>query len=436
MLHGNHLIPTLNSRGLDAHRLFTASPARVLRMQQLLVRRMRATLIGLTLILVGSACGTSDDTTTSVASTAAPSTAQAEAATTETATEPSATSAATDPTSSDDASAPADSSTLAGVDAAQWADNVDITIGDGSFTFVSDGIPNHELPDQFLVPKTGNMPPFDGDDIADEFEIADTDGLIVESPLDVEITLNPFYSDEVTLTSLSTIGVMISGAPLFNDYEDQGREFVAVDDNISLDGVFFIDACNGHPLATGDSYHYHGVPYCITDDVDVAGQHSTIIGVLRDGFPIYGPQDVDGSSMTNADLDECSGHEGVTPEFPEGIYHYHLTEDAAPYSIDCYHGVIDDAGNGNQGAGGQAGGPPPGRGDQAGGPPPDGAQPGGGAPDFTDAAALLGVTVAELEAALGQPPFDLDAAAATLGIDAQQLADALPAPPDGAPPGA
>lgn len=33
------------------------------------------------------------------------------------------------------------------------------------------------------------------------------------------------YSEEITQTSLSTIGVMISGAQLFNDYEDQSREF-------------------------------------------------------------------------------------------------------------------------------------------------------------------------------------------------------------------
>ena len=123
-----------------------------------------------------------------------------------------------------------------------WGDNVSITINDGWFSFVSDGLPNHELPDQFfLVPVEGNNPPFDGDNVEDEFEIAATDGLIVESPLDIDIAAE--YSDEVTLTDLSTIGVMISGAPLFNDYEDMNREFIAVDDNISLDGVL-------HQLAT------------------------------------------------------------------------------------------------------------------------------------------------------------------------------------------
>lgn len=265
--------------------------------------------------------------------------------------------------------------TTAAVQEAQWADNVTVSVDGGTFRYESDGLPSHELPDQFLVPNDGNMPPFDGDEIAAEFYIANTDELIVESPLDVEITLNPVYSEEVTQTSLSTIGVMISGAPLFNDYEDQTREFIALDDNLSLDSVYFIDACNGHPLASGASYHYHGVPYCITDDVDVAGEHSTMIGVLLDGFGIYGPQDIDGTILTNSDLDECSGHVGATPEFPDGMYHYHLTEDASPYSIDCFHGEIDYAGPGAGGPGGDAG--PPGAG---GGPPPAGG-PGGNPPD-------------------------------------------------------
>ncbi|MGA9278713.1 YHYH protein, partial [Ilumatobacter sp.] len=361
-------------------------------------RRIRVVTAAIAFAVGAAACGSSSDTATTT-----PNTDATTQPTTETSDDPlvesvdtasSPDAAPVDSTATDEpaatnepGAASSDADTTAGVEAAQWADNVGITLGDGTFTFSSDGLPSHELPDQFLVPKTGNMPPFDGDDISAEFEIADTDGLIVESPLDVEITLNPVYSDEVTLTSLSTIGVMISGAPLFNDYEDQGREFVAVDDNISLDGVYFIDACNGHPLASGDSYHYHGVPYCITDDVDIDGAHSTIIGVLRDGFPIYGPQGEGGVTLGNDDLDECSGHVEATPEYPEGIYHYHLTEDAAPYSIDCYHGVITDADTGGQG--GQ--GPPADGGGAGGGEGAASGAPAGGAPDFDTAAATLGV---------------------------------------------
>lgn len=280
----------------------------------------------------------------------------------------------TDATDASDAPTTGDS-TLAGVEAAQWSDNVAITVNDdGTFNFASDGLPSHELPDEFLVPTSGQFePPV----TEDETNVVATAVAVVASPVDVDIPLVPVWSETTTDTNLGIIGVMISGAQLFNDYEDMDRQFVAVDDNFSVDGVGFVDACNGHPLAlladgTGNgNYHYHGVPYCITDVVDVAGEHSTIIGVLLDGYPVYGNKDVDGAEVTNADLDECSGHVGVTPEFPEGIYHYHLTDDAAPYTIDCYHGEVAAS---SADAGGPGGGGPPG-GAPDGGPPPSGMAP-------------------------------------------------------------
>jgi hypothetical protein len=38
------------------------------------------------------------------------------------------------------------------------------------------------------------------------------------------------------------------------------------------------------------------------------------------------------------DLDECNGRFGVTPEFPNGIYHYYIT-DAYPYIQRCVKGT-------------------------------------------------------------------------------------------------
>ncbi|MDE2828830.1 MAG: YHYH protein, partial [Gemmatimonadota bacterium] len=42
----------------------------------------------------------------------------------------------------------------------------------------------------------------------------------------------------------------------------------------------------------------------------------------------------------SGDLDQCNGRFGVTPEFPEGIYHYYLTEDY-PYIPRCVWGTPD-----------------------------------------------------------------------------------------------
>jgi hypothetical protein len=105
---------------------------------------------------------------------------------------------------------------------------------------------------------------------------------------------------------------------------------------ITVDGIPFIDACGGHPLPNGLSYHYHGIPFCVTDAVDTAGEHSALIGYLFDGYPIYGPQDVGGEVPT--DLDACLGHWGSTPDFAEDTYHYHVTADAN-YISECLSGV-------------------------------------------------------------------------------------------------
>jgi hypothetical protein len=238
--------------------------------------------------------------------------------------------------------------TNAGIQAAHWGDNVTITLGEDTFRYESDGYPNHDLPEKFLIPKNVRSQPF-SDDTLDDFDVVITADYLTDSPIDVAIPLNPSYANEVQETRLGQIGYIISGARLFNDYENMERSVVALDDNISFDfddtghdHAAFVDDCNGHPLQDGSNYHYHGVPTCVTETVDVAGEHSHIIGFLQDGFPVYGNKGEGGVPVTNADLDECSGHEGATPEFPDGIYHYHLTEDEAPYSIDCYKGNVDN----------------------------------------------------------------------------------------------
>ena len=50
---------------------------------------------------------------------------------------------------------------------------------------------------------------------------------------------------------------------------------------------------------------------------------------MLDGFPVYGPEE-NGRRVTNADLDAYHGHVGPTADYPNGIYHYHIT-DEDPY---------------------------------------------------------------------------------------------------------
>ncbi len=108
-----------------------------------------------------------------------------------------------------------------------------------------------------------------------------------------------------------------------------------------------LDACGGHPQPDGP-YHYHLTPHVINDLLEKNGitevsctyieqSSNTILAYARDGFPIYGYEESDGS--TPSDLDECSGHFGPTAEFPDGIYHYHIMNDEILNIIPCTKGA-------------------------------------------------------------------------------------------------
>jgi hypothetical protein len=133
---------------------------------------------------------------------------------------------------------------------------------------------------------------------------------------------------------------------------------------------FGTDDNNAH-VQPGGAYHYHGIPEGFVEKRSDNSSTMTLIGWAADGFPIYaryGYSEANNSSsalkiMTGSyqlvtqisdsrpstldfplgtfkqdwqyvegtgDLDECNGRVGVTPEFPEGIYHYYAT-DSYPY---------------------------------------------------------------------------------------------------------
>ena len=141
---------------------------------------------------------------------------------------------------------------------------------------------------------------------------------------------------------------------------------------------FGTDSSHAH-VQPGGTYHYHGVPEAFVAKLN-KGKSMTLIGWAADGFPIcarYGYtvatdansaiKVVTGSYRTKAtpdanrpatkvyamgtftqdyeyvaglgDLDECNGRTGVTPEFPNGIYHYYAT-DTYPYLQRCMKGAV------------------------------------------------------------------------------------------------
>lgn len=230
------------------------------------------------------------------------------------------------------------------VDATGWGDNVGITFEEDEFVYTSDGYPNHTLNDEYIMPD--DLSPCVPHPTAECSHIEPVSTAIVAHDTEVTITTRPEWVDDTISSSFGAMGVMISGVNVYNPYEGDGTT-IAMNANFTMtddDGIEvpFMDSCNGHPSPHPmDAYHYHGLPPCVTAQVDEEGGPSHIIGIAFDGFPIYGDRDINGDMIDPGLLDECNGLESPTPEFPDGIYHYVLLEVATEQStVRCLHGVL------------------------------------------------------------------------------------------------
>lgn len=149
---------------------------------------------------------------------------------------------------------------------------------------------------------------------------------------------------------------------------------------LGQDSFDFGDDHNHAHVQPDGSYHYHGMPEGFLDRQG-KGEAMTLTGFAGDGFPIYarygladpldenseiiilqssyrlkaspddGRPSIDRYAMGAftqdyeyidglGDLDECNGRYGVTPEYPNGIYHYTIT-DSWPYIGRCLKGEPD-----------------------------------------------------------------------------------------------
>lgn len=129
-----------------------------------------------------------------------------------------------------------------------------------------------------------------------------------------------------------------------------------------------IDVNHAHTQGREGVYHYHGLPIGLLWDLRVADptRRMYLLGYAADGFPIYGPEcpgdPADLKSKTRrlrssyrlrdgkrkdgpggrfdgrfvedfeydperGDLDECNGRTGPTPDYPDGTYHYVVTDE-------------------------------------------------------------------------------------------------------------
>lgn len=141
---------------------------------------------------------------------------------------------------------------------------------------------------------------------------------IIEQSGTFKIPVNPKLNASHAATPLGPIGIALNGVPFFNQYAGPSQPLTSE--------INSFDKYYGHPQQSG-MYHYHVEPFYLTS---VKSTKSGLMGFLLDGFPVYGPQEENGTVVVNTMLDDYHGHTHVTVDYPNGIYHYHFTSEA-PY---------------------------------------------------------------------------------------------------------
>jgi hypothetical protein len=320
----------------------------------------------------------------------------------------------------------------------EFATMTTVTVADGVRTIVSNALPDHAVGE---FPNPGNP------------------NTISEQDVSYEYPADPVYVGSAT--TAMTPGVAVNGVK----FEPGTAETVTCESGETfrveaLQDIYDLglDFNNAHVQPTGE-YHYHGISellanaYSTDDDLvhvgfaadgflmyysksgayspsyslstdarsgtdcvgsmALGGDAVEVEGTMADGTYASDWQYSDANGDDNLYLDECNGTEIA------GTYAYVIT-DEYPFISRCLNGEFTATGPG-------AGGGAPTDGEDV-----AGAQ--GAAPDLSEAAAALGVSQDELQAALGGPPPDFDAAAEILGVTVEELQAALP-DPAGAPQG-
>jgi len=202
---------------------------------------------------------------------------------------------------------------------------------------------------------------------------------IAEQNHKFRVTLKP-RKGRATDIKHAAFGVAINGVPFdpstaefWNRERGSKWNYDAINGGINLG----LDQNNAHVQPNG-AYHYHGIPVGLMERGD---QYSkpVMLGYAADGFPIYGPYGYEDPNDMNSklinlfpsyrvkegnrqsgprakfdgtytadyeyvkdlgDLDKCNGRSGVTEEYPQGTYHYVIT-DAYPFIPRCWMGKAD-----------------------------------------------------------------------------------------------
>jgi hypothetical protein len=211
---------------------------------------------------------------------------------------------------------------------------------------------------------------------ADGFDIVDEAGNVTINggpgqpaclAMPIDRTLELVYQIPVTpvpravaheLGTVEAIGVGLTGVPYKGN--PPGVAVAQAGTPGGNGGIPALDHCGGHVDPAG-YYHWHFVPqamnevlgseaYDFTNRFGIscrnffvdANAPAAYAGLAKDGYPLYGPFDLEGGENlapeTVAELDSCRGHSHETPDFPDGVYHYHARAGEAPNVPTCLTG--------------------------------------------------------------------------------------------------
>jgi hypothetical protein len=174
----------------------------------------------------------------------------------------------------------------------QFNSTVTVTLDGSTVTLKSNGVPDHPSP--YFGSGSANYE-------SPQAGMVVNPNVIVTQSITMRVPASPMAAT-ASDTPLGPIGLATNGVALFNQYA-AGRSPLGAE-------ILTFDRYNGHPQNTG-LYHYHLEPLWLTGRRGAA----TLIGVLLDGFPVYGPAETDGSSPKG--LDSCNGHTRATTDVPE-----------------------------------------------------------------------------------------------------------------------
>ena len=146
-------------------------------------------------------------------------------------------------------------------------------------------------------------------------------------------------SNNNIIDTVELIGVSIDGVPFNGDPPSVVNGPVLGENNIPA-----LDPCGGHHDPAG-YYHKHFAAETMNQVLVANGINditctlvnqvsgSKLIGFAKDGFPIYAYE------IEPTGLDECGGITANTTEYPDGVYHYVVSNTEAPNVPKCLKGV-------------------------------------------------------------------------------------------------